>query len=136
MIETKEMILGFTDAKVLRSIYEHQLEYVECLTAFGWQKVEKVTHDGKDFQVITRDTDMSNYEQLKALEEKYNAARYSVDVYEEPNAFIVFLLFLLFVFPGVLYLVKKSKDKKEIALNNQRQEEIMKQCVSEGKKLL
>lgn len=136
MIETKEIILGFADAKVMGSIYEHQLEYVECLIAFGWQKVEKVTRGGKDFQVITRDTDMSNYDKLKALEEKYNVARNSVVVYEEPNAFMVFLLFLLFVFPGVLYLVKKSKDKKEIALNNQRQEEIMKQCVSKGRKLL
>lgn len=138
MIETKEMILGFAHSEIeaMRKIYKHQLEHVECLTAFGWQKVEKVTRDGKDFQVITRDTDMSNYEQLKTLEEKYSVARNSVGVYEEPNAFIVFLLFLLFVFPGVLYLVEKSKDKKEIALNNQRQKEIMKICVSEGRKLL
>ena len=138
MIETKEITLGFANSEieVIRKIYEHQLEHVECLTAFGWQKVEKATRDGKDYQVITRDTDMSNYEQLKDLEEKYNVARNSVDVYEEPDALIVFFLFLLFVFPGVLYLVKKSKDKKEIALNNQRQKEIMKQCVSEGRKLL
>lgn len=138
MIETEEMILGFTNSEIeaMRTIYEHQLEHVDCLTAFGWQKVEKVTRDGKDYQVITRDTDMPNYEQLKTLEEKYIVARNSVGVYEEPDSFLVFLLFLLFVFPGILYLVKKSKDKKEIALNNQRQKEIMIQLVSEGRKLL
>ena len=138
MNETRDVILGFKNPapESLRNIYEHQLQYVECLTAFGWQKVEKVTRDGKDYQVLTRDTNLPNYEQLKSLEEKYNAARQNADAYEEANPFITFLLFILFIFPGVLYLVKKAKEKKTILANNKKQEEIMEQCVSAGRKLL
>ena len=138
MNETIELVLGFTTSPndSLRSIYEHQLQHVECMTAFGWRKVEKVTRGNKDYQILTRDTNMSNYEQLKSLEEKYNAARQNVDVYQKANPFITFLLFILLIFPGVLYLVKKAKEKKAVIANNEKQEEIMKQCISVGRKLL
>ena len=142
MIETKQVEIGYPNREpgYYRDLHEKGMRYVEDLIAFGWQKTQTCeqrhgkTHS--NYQILARETTMPNYEQIKALEDKYEAAKGNIKYYEKASASTAFLLLLIFILPGVLYIVYKTNKKNSIVNNNQQQEEIMKQCVADAKKLL
>ena len=142
MIETKQASIdGIPNGdKYYRKMYEESMKYIDDLTAFGWQKtqtaVQRHGRTSSNYQIFARETTMPNYEQIKDLEDKYETAKNSFKHYERASISTAFLLLLLFILPGVLYIVYKTTKKNAINDNNQRQKEIMEQSVAEARKLL
>ena len=142
MIETKQVEIGYPGLRddYFRKIHEEGIKYVEDLVAFGWQKTQTAeqrhgkTHS--NYQILARETTIPNYEQLRKLEVEYETAKGNILTYEKASISTAFLLLLLFILPGVLYIVFKTSKKNSIMNHNQQQKEIMKQCVVDAKKLI
>ena len=141
MIETKQVEIGYPNVKddYFREIHERGLRYVEDLLAFGWQKTQTVEQRhgrfNSNYQILARETTMPDYQQLKTLEDQYEAAKENIQHYEKASISTAFLLLLLFILPGVLYIVYKTTKKNSIMANNQEQKEIMKRCVADARRL-
>ena len=124
MIETKQVEIGFPNMQsdYHRGIREKGTRYVADLTAFGWQKTQTVeerhgrTHS--NYQILARDTEMSNYEQYKELEKQYESAKNSMKHYEKASASLAFLLLLCLLIPGILYITFKTIQKSKISDHN------------------
>lgn len=134
MIETKEIYVGTTDCKN---------EEIKIRGCFGWKFVEDRNHgrSGGLHILLKRDTEMKNYQRIANLELEYNKCKKGIKVYnkivEEPeDLLVVVALFLLLVFPLVLYCVYKSNQKKEIAHNNAKLHKEMNFILEEAKSLL
>lgn len=134
MIEKKELYVGSTDRKN---------EEIELRKNFGWTYVED-THYGRTHAlhiVLQRDPMMKKYKELASLENKYDNCKKRIKVYnkivEEPGDLLILAaLFILFIFPLVLYCMYKSSQKKEIAENNAKLNKEMKSILEEAKSLL
>ena len=75
------------------------------------------------------------------MENKYDNCKKRIKVYnkivEEPGDLLILVaLFILFVFPLVLYCMYKSNRKKEIAENNAKLHKEMNSILEEAKSLL
>ena len=133
MIETKEIYVGTVDRKN---------EEVKLRGCFGWEFVEDRHHGRSGLHILLkRDTEMKNYKKLVALEEEHTKCKSQIRTYkpiiDEPEDFLVlFLLFILAIFPLVIYCVYKSNQKKEIAHNNAKLIKRMHEIINEAKVLL
>ena len=142
MIETKQVEIGYPNSEVdyFRQIHEEGIKYVEDLIAFGWQKTQTAEQrhgrTTSNYQILARETSIPNYEQLKALEERYESAKAAIKYYEKASFSTALLLLLLLIVPGVLYIVYKTNKKNSIKANNLQQKETMKQCVADARKIL
>lgn len=133
MIEKKEIYVGTTDRKN---------EEIELRKNFGWTYVED-THHGRTHAlhiVLQRDPMMKKYKELDSLEKQYDNCKKQLKVYhkivEEPEDLILLVaLFLLLIFPLVLYCLYKSKQKERIAINNAGLNLKMKSIIEEAQKL-
>lgn len=133
-IETKEVMLPSNE----NGARDKRLKVYET---FGWKYTQDV-HRGRSFyNLLARDMDMPNYPLIKALEDKYfsleSQKKTYVPVNDEPiNFLIMFLLFLLFVFPLVIYLFYKSNQKERFAAINAELEKQMNDILKEAATLL
>lgn len=134
MIETKELYVGTTDRKN---------EEIKIRGCFGWEYVEERHHgrSGGLHILLKRDTEMKNYSKLASLENEYDDCKKRIKVYnkivEEPGDLLILAaLFILFIFPLVLYCMYKSNQKKEIAENNAKLHKEMNSILEEAKSLL
>lgn len=133
-IETRNVHLGW-DEKGER---ERNLKIYE---SFGWQYTQDIRSGKRHYNVLARDMDMPNYRLIKALDDKYFALKAQKEVYkpinDDPiNFLVMFLLLILFVFPLVIYLVYKGKQKARIQEHNDNLERQMNECLKEAKALL
>lgn len=135
-MERKEISVRTDDKK------QEDIRVREC---FGWNLV-KIENRGSTrlhsyFATLERDTEMKNYKKLVALEEEHTKCKSQIRTYkpiiDEPEDFLVlFLLFILAIFPLVIYCVYKSNQKKEIAHNNAKLHKEMNSILEEAKSLL
>lgn len=141
MIETKQVEIGFPNAQgdYYREIREKGARYVADLTAFGWQKTqtaeERHGRSHFNYQILARDTEMSNYEQYKELEKQYESAKNSIKQYQKASAFLAFVLLLFFLVPGILYITFKTVQKCKISDYNDDCIRKMQRAVKEAKNI-
>ena len=133
-IETREVILGWDD----KGERERNLKIYE---SFGWKYTQDVRRAKSSYIFLVRDMDMPNYRLIKALDDKYFALKkqmkYYEPIYDDPlNFFGMFLMLLFFVFPLVIYLVFKSRQKARIQEHNDDLERQMEECLKEARALL
>ncbi len=121
MIETKEISL-------------YQKEYISDLTAFGWQPTQETSRrSGRStyhYQIMARETSMEHYNDYRRLEIDYETAKGNKKYYNSMEFTTVFLLLLLLLIPGVLYIVFKVNQKNEINTHNRKCDNDMKKAVS------
>ena len=112
MIETKE----------IRTSFGSQNEYVKDLTAFGWQPTQTTSRrSGRStshYQIMARETSMSHYNEYRRFEDDYESAKEDLKSYDSMDGLTVLLLLLLFIFPGIIYIAYKTKQKNEIDAHN------------------
>ena len=91
MIETKDVILYYGD--------QEQRNYIQDLTAFGWQPTLEVTRNSgrltHNYQILARETTMPHYNDYRRLENDYETAKGSFKSYTPMKASTVILLLLL-----------------------------------------
>jgi hypothetical protein len=141
MIETKQVLLEGSPQgdRYYREEYNKCQKYIQDLTAFGWQPTQETTERygrvSHKYQIMARDTTMANYNEYRKLEDYYEAAKSNIKKYNSMEASTVFLLLLLFIIPGVIYITVKTIQKNSINQNNQSNNEIMQKAVTEAKKI-
>ncbi len=141
MIETKEIRLEGHQGgdKYQRELYDRCHGYIQDMTAFGWQPTQETTRrSGKlhsKYQIMARDTSMEHYNDYRRLEIDYETAKGEFKYYSEMEFLTVLLLLVLFIIPGVLYIVFKNNQKKEIGVHNYRCREKMKKAVDTAKNI-
>ena len=79
---------------------------------------------------------MPNYDELVRLEGKYDAYENEKQKYEEMDLEVALVLYLLLLVPGIIYIVHKSKQKKEITEYNKALEQRMDKILEKAKALL
>lgn len=101
------------DTKVFNTRYSFvsEQEIVDNYSCFGWQTIS-VTNDRV---TMNRDTNINHYEELVELEKKYLASlgRASIACSKSIiNTKTAIILFLLLIWPMVLYILNKKKWNK------------------------
>ena len=126
MIETKE-------------VSAHQKDYIQDLTAFGWQPTQttsrrsgRTTHH---YQIMARETSMPHYNEYRRLEEDYETSKGNIKYYNSMEFTTVLLLLLLFIIPGVIYIVFKTSQKNEIESHNNQCKQQMQKAVSSARSI-
>jgi hypothetical protein len=113
--------------------------YINDLTAFGWQKTQETSRrSGRNtyyYQIMARDTSMPNYDEYCKYEEIYEDAKSNRQVYDSMDEITVLLLLLLFIFPGVLYISYKTKEKNRIIEHNKWIDKKMEEAVEAARKI-
>ena len=90
---------------------------------FKWEHTEDVSerhgrlHRTK--HILARDKDMPNYREYLELERKYFSLKSQIKKREEVDVSTAFILFLLLIIPGVIYLIYKSNKNAQIDERNQ-----------------
>ena len=114
-------------------------EHIQNLTAFGWQPTQvssrRSGRSSYSVQIMARETTMPHYNDYRRLEEVYTAARYRLKTYEPMEASKVLLLLLIFIFPGVIYISYKSKQKADIKAHNEKCYEEMNKAIELAKQI-
>ena len=141
MIETKEVGLHGSQNgdRFMRAEYEKCHSYINDLTAFGWQPTQessrrsgKATHH---YQIMARETSMPHYNEYRRLEEDYETAKGDIKYYIPAEFSTIVLLLLLFIIPGVLYIVFKTMQKAKIEDHNNQCKAQMKKAVSTARNI-
>ena len=141
MIETKKIRLeGHADKdSSYHYLYLISQKYVDDLTAFGWQRIQEIKErEGRNdifYQLIGRETTHPLYQQYLELEEQYNEAEKHLWKYNKANALTAFILLVLGIIPGVLYIVYKTNQKSKYEKHNNECKQAMKDAVSKAKEL-
>lgn len=103
---------------------------------FGWKVKEeideKVGRKTEKYVLLTRDKNMMNYLTLVDLEKRYYAAKGNMKEFKPANETLTLILFICLIIPGILYLSKKKKEKKEILDNNEKMKKEMARVISEA----
>ena len=117
------------------------LEYKNIYLAFGY--VEDITRDEESklkignkiysdvntVLYLKRDSNMKNYDKLRELETEYFSLARNKKKPKKINKFLLFILLLLGIIPGIIYMVlHNKKDYEEI--NNDRMNEILDEAKS------
>ncbi len=107
---------------------------------FGWSHTEDshVRHGPRHstVHILARDKDMPNYRLIAALDAKYFALKSQLNTYTPMDVGLSIALFLLFIFPFVIYLAYKSSQKKKIDQNNAKIHGQMNEILNEVATLL
>lgn len=114
---------------------------IEIYKHFGWKKSQtKRERHGRlfhDVYILSRDETMKNYDKLVGLEKRYLSNMSQLQTYKNDNVFFIALvLLLLFIIPGVIYLIYKNKQKNEININNTKIQKKLKEIIKEADALL
>lgn len=130
MIETKEIEL-YGDQK--------QKDYIQDLTAFGWQPTQITSRRSRrsshTVQIMARESSMPHYNDYRRLEEDYETAKGNMKYYSPMEASTVFLLLLILIIPGVLYIAFKSDQKSNIEVHNNQCKQQMQKAVSSARSI-
>jgi hypothetical protein len=106
----------------MNDVIEISPEEKEIYETFGFRWLEeKTVHRGRTHHlklVMVLDTNNPHSHELKALAEHYDAYNQKRKYYEEMEFTTILLLFLLFIIPGILYIVYKLNQKKRFAEYN------------------
>lgn len=114
----------------------------DCSTflKFGWNvsKEKYVGHIKCIYMeyTLTRDKEMKNYQQIVALERKYNALRSQLKTYKPMDPSLAFVAFICLIIPFVIYAAIKSNQKKEIEYNNAKIKRKMDEVLEQVQPLL
>ncbi len=84
---------------------------------------------------MTRETSMEHYDDLRKLENEYEAAKSQIKSYRSMETSTVLLLFLLFIVPGIIYVNYKKCQKMDIDKNNLDCKNKMLQVLAEAKEI-
>ena len=107
---------------------------------FGWQHTEDTSvrtgRTSHTRHVLVRDKDMPNYRLICALESKYFSLSSQKKTYEPIDGGWCLVAFLLFIVPGILYVVIKSKQKHRIKEHNAEIDRQMDAVLAEVEPLL
>lgn len=134
-MKTKNDYIKLTEGK--------DLQYKQIYLAFGYvedtikdeeSKLKignKIYSDVNTVLYLKRDSNIKNYDQLKKLQDEYfNLARNKKKP-KKINKFLLFILLLLGIIPGIIYLISHNKKDFE-KINDNRMDEIL----AEAKSLL
>ena len=122
--------------------YEISMDYIEDLSSFGWKIQTNIgKYDGyydEDMVsiIIVRDKKIPNYDRICELEDEYEYARSCIKDYHEANGFIAFLLLLMFIIPGIIYIAVKHGQKRTYPILNEPYIERMNKAMKEADRLL
>ena len=112
------------------------IEDIPALKKFGWRYAEEFSDLPQEIsspsKFLARDKDMPNYELILALENKYFATKNKIVTYEPANPFIIIILFVIGLLPGVLYLLFKSNEKNEYDSYNSKLKKEMESIAQEA----
>ena len=110
--------------------------YKEAITKDEEFKIKignKIYSDIKTVTYLKRDSNMNHFVKLVALQDEY--FRLCTETTQKPkkiNKFLAFILLLLGIIPGIIYIAAKSKKKHKKELDKKRINEI----IDEAKKLV
>ena len=142
MIETKEVILTGSpnyEEKIFRDMYYECKNYINDLTAFGWQPTQETSRrSGRSthhYQIMARETTMPHYNEYRKFENDYETAKDEIKYYEPMEVSTVFLLLLILIIPGVLYVAYKLAQKASIESDNQQCKARMQKAVLAARNL-
>ena len=134
-MKTKNDYIKLTEGK--------DLQYKQIYLAFGYvedtikdeeSKLKignKIYSDVNTVLYLKRDSNIKNYDKLKELQDEYfNLARNKKKP-KKINKFLLFILLLLGIIPGIIYLISHNKKDFE-KINDNRMDEIL----AEAKSLL
>src|SRR5574344_564478 len=90
---------------------------------FGWRvSSEKITHRARGQSMISyvmvRNTSLPHYQELVNLENEYQEGCGELKQYHEADGLDAILLLLLFIIPGVLYILVKCLQKHHVNKHN------------------
>lgn len=109
-------------------------------TYFGWKHTEDTrVRTGKirrTEHILARDKDMPNYKLIVALETKYFTNKRMLKSYKPIDGTLCFLLFLLAIIPGIIYLVYKLSEQSRVESYNTTYELKMREAKNEARKYL
>ena len=107
---------------------------------FGWEHTEDASRrhgpHHSTVHVLARDKDTPNYRLIAALEAKYFSLKAQLKSYTPMDVGWSIVLFLLLIFPFVIYAAYKSSQKKKIDENNAKIHSQMNKILNEVATLL
>lgn len=117
---------------------------VDLYKNFGWEltetKNERVRrgriHKNITKYVLARNKDIKNYSTIKQLESKYFKLYDQKQVYKPMESGVVFLLFVCFIVPGIIYVCYKENQHNKIYQYNRKLEEQMRTIVKQAQSLI
>lgn len=119
-----------------KSVYGDVDEYLD----FGWKHTEDTSvRSGRTSHIkhiLARDKDMPNYRLITALEAKYFDLKKQKWTYYPMEPGITLLLFLLLIFPGIIYFGVKSNQKSKVEAHNAKLQKQMNEVLEEVAPLL
>lgn len=117
----------------VKELHGTERNYLSDYQEFGWVYVRDggPTHSYR----LERDTKMPHYDELESLCDTYETAKSGIKEYHGPKFSTCLILFILFIFPMVIYLVAKNFQKKSILEKNSQKYEIMRNAISKARKL-
>lgn len=86
--------------------------------------------------ILVRDKNMKNYSLIRQLEASYFSLKRQLKTYKEIDKGTCLVLFLLFIIPGILYVVFKKEQKQSIDDYNQKIKAQMYRIESKAAELL
>lgn len=112
------------ETKVLNTAYfTNQQELVDMYSCFGWQTISLTDNR----VTMNREVNINNYVELTRLEKEFESHKCAAErayVKSQIDIKLTIFLILIFIFPGVIYLVVKSKWKKRLLEENKLMHEI------------
>ena len=125
------------ETKKIRIIGKTSENYVNDLEAFGWKKTNRINESPSDvFQIMTRDDSIPNIEAIRKHESEYEEAKKKVRKYTPMEPITVIFLLIFFFIPGIIYIIIKRSQKKDIENKNEMHQTRMNYSMDEAKKLL
>lgn len=135
MFETKTVRLYSRD----HSRYNESNRYISDLLNFGWVKadivVERHRRGSHEAQALVRDTDIAHYSEFQRLEKEYDRNKKSEQRYEPMSGGTAFILLLLLILPGIIYIIYKNLQKNSIETHNANCNASMVECVEKAKRI-
>lgn len=103
-------------------------KHLKELLNFGYEIIDeecykKVNGGWRKYTILARTSMIPNHDKLCALEKEYEMLRKSKKEVPHANGWVAFFLFLVFLFPGFIYLSKKKKEKNAVIEENKHSEE-------------
>ena len=113
---------------------------VEEYLKFGWKHTEdtrvRVGRSSHTRHILARDKDMPNYRLIAALENKYFTLKSQKKYYNSIDPLWCLVAFLVFIVPGIIYVVVKHNQKKNIEAHNYAIQRQMDAVLAEVKPLI
>ena len=102
--------------------------YVEDVTKYEESKIKignKIYAETKEVVYLKRDYRMKNYDKLVSLQHEYFSLAEKPKKPKKINKFLCFILLLLGIIPGLIYIASKKRNKHKIENNRERMNEIL-----------